>query len=293
MLKTIFQRHLIVIIALFFISAAMAQEKAHWELIDVEVQTPPAKYESRGSMSPDNNVEVTYRLSRGSIYIQKKVVERCLSNYRDDPVKQKKWTLAHDHKGETATGQFIISGLPENIYADKEVVLRVSFTANTSCPHGDLFGIIAQITAIDGLNKASVRGSSKILPTCNQEKNGNISVRDYTNAILRKSGDYGEWNVPFNIPGARMDGDQTYRYIGIALARSSWVSQPETPIVYFKYKFIKGEKAKNNDTPTDEDDTPEYIPPYEEDNDASDEEGIWKYIIPPFVAGGVGCKRNS
>ena len=108
MLKTIFQRHLIVIIALFFISAAMAQEKAHWELIDVEVQTPPAKYESRGSMSPDNNVEVTYRLSRGSIYIQKKVVERCLSNYRDDPVKQKKWTLAHDHKGETATGQFII-----------------------------------------------------------------------------------------------------------------------------------------------------------------------------------------
>lgn len=75
MLKTIFQRHLIVIIALFFISAAMAQEKAHWELIDVEVQTPPAKYESRGSMSPDNNVEVTYRLSRGSIYIQKKLLK--------------------------------------------------------------------------------------------------------------------------------------------------------------------------------------------------------------------------
>jgi hypothetical protein len=45
MLKTIFHRHLIVIIALFFISAAIAQEKAHWELIDVEVQTPPKKYE--------------------------------------------------------------------------------------------------------------------------------------------------------------------------------------------------------------------------------------------------------
>ena len=62
--KIIFQRYFPAIIALFLVSAAMAQEKAHWELVDVEVQTPPAKYESRGSMSPDNNVEVTYRLSR-------------------------------------------------------------------------------------------------------------------------------------------------------------------------------------------------------------------------------------
>ena len=278
-------RYFVAIIALFYFSTAMAQEKAHWELVDVEVQTPPTKYESRGTMSPDNNVEVTYRLSRSSINIQKKVVDRYLSNYKDDPVKQKNWTLAHDHKGETATGQFIISGLPENIYADKEVVLRVSYSGNTSCPHGDLFGITAQVTVIDGLDKASVRGGSKVLKTGKQEKTGNISVEDNSYVTLRKSGDFGEWNVPFNIPGARMDGDQIYRYIGVALSRSYGVAQPETPIVYFKYKFIKGEKAESNDNPTDEDDTPEDIPPYEEDNDASDEEGIWKYIIPPFVGG--------
>ena len=43
----------------------------------------------------------------------------------------------------------------------------------------------------------------------------------------------------------------------------------------------------------DEIDAPEETPTYEEDNDASDEEGVWKYIIPPFVAGGlVGWWRN-
>ena len=35
----------------------------------------------------------------------------------------------------------------------------------------------------------------------------------------------------------------------------------------------------------DEIDAPEETPTYEEDNEASDEEGIWKYIIPPFVGG--------
>ena len=224
------------------IAEAQDNQGGYWKLLGTKVQNfPLEEYKSMGSMSPDNNVKVKYSFEKNAIKIEKQVVNKCLSSYKDDPVKQKNWTLGHDHIGERVSAQLQISGLPDILNSPTE--LNIKYRIETTCRHGDTFSTMPSITVIDGTGEVSVTKGAKVLRYGSNENTSGVSVDDKSYYTMRKSGDSQTWQVPFTTLSSNMNNQKVYRYIGVALSSSHSVAQSGTPIVYFIYQYFPAKKV--------------------------------------------------